>query len=500
MLNNRIIFFIYGLVALFSSGCTDDSYQEIKHERAELAIENKHEILVGISWPYENDLFVKGVKLAIKKINNEGGVLGRPLNIIINTEEEILLNPRLPARTYQRIALNIANSFASNPDIIAVIGHYTSRLAILSAPVYDNTGVVFFAPSATSHKLINGYFKYIFRTIPSNHEMGGQLAHYITKKGYKKIAIFYDREAYSTELSDNFSATIVDKEDGEIVFSRSFYKDKMDLNLLISELKKSGNFDIVFVAADSITTSQIYQKSRDMGIMVPFIGGESLASAYFLQGLKDWRDEKTIIPTLFNDFLPENKEFIASFRQEYGDDAEPDHLAALGYDNIMLLVHAANLAKTAVPMGIAYALRFMLPCQGVTGKYQFSESGELASKPFYFKQFYQNKYKINNINDDDVAVDIEVCNKIDRDNDGIINKYDVCPDNSELEMSRGITLAGSLRGCPVDVDHDLVFDYQDNCPNSTTEEVVNGINIKGCPISLDKVTRSKDSDGDNVAN
>jgi branched-chain amino acid transport system substrate-binding protein len=498
MLNNRIIFFIYGLVALFGSGCTDDSYQEIKHERAELAIENKRDILVGISWPYENDLFVRGVKLAVKKINNEGGVLGRPLSIIINTEEEMLLNPKLPARTYQRIALHIANSFASNPDIIAVIGHYSSRFAILSAPVYDNAGIVFFAPSPTSHKLINNYFKYIFRTIPGNHEVGAQLAHYIAEKGYKKIAVFYDREACSTELSDNFSATIIDKKDGEIVFSRSFYKDKLDLNLLIGELKKSGDFDIIFVATDSITASKIYQKSRDMGIMVPFVGGESLASAHFLQGVKDWRDEKTTIPTLFNNLLPENKEFIESFKQEYGNDVEPDHMAALGYDNVMLLAHAANLAKTAVPMGIAYALRFMHPCQGITGKYQFSESGELASKPFYFKQLYQNKYKINNTNDDNVAGSIEVCNKIDRDNDGIINKYDVCPDNSELEMSKGIASAGSFRGCPVDVDHDLVFDYQDNCPDSTAEEVLNGTNIKGCPVSLDKVTRSKGGDGDNV--
>jgi len=144
MLSNKRIFFIYGLVALFLSGCPDESYQEIKHERAELAIENKHEILIGISWPYKDDLFIKGIKLAIKEINNEGGVLGRPLNIIINTEEEMLLNSRLPTRIYQRIALHIANSFASNPDIIAVIGHYTSKLAILSAPVYDNTGVVFF--------------------------------------------------------------------------------------------------------------------------------------------------------------------------------------------------------------------------------------------------------------------------------------------------------------------------------------------------------------------
>jgi len=503
MLSNKRIFFIYGLVALFLSGCPDESYQEIKHERAELAIENKHEILIGISWPYKDDLFIKGIKLAIKEINNEGGVLGRPLNIIINTEEEMLLNSRLPTRIYQRIALHIANSFASNPDIIAVIGHYTSKLAILSAPVYDNTGVVFFAPSAASHRLINNYFKYIFRTIPSNHEMGEQLAQYITEKGYKKIAVFYDREDYSIELSDNFSAAIIDKEDVEIAFSRSFYKDRLDLNLLISELKKTGEFDIVFVSTDSITASKIYQKIRDMGIMVPFVGGESLASADFLRGVKDWRDEKTIIPTLFNNLLPENKEFIVAFKQEYGNDIEPDYLAALGYDNIMLLAHAINLAKTAVPIGIAYALRYMDSCQGVSGKYQFSENGELLNKLFYFGRFYQNGYKIeknsNNINGG-VAASVEVCNEIDRDNDGVINRYDTCPDNTGLEISSGVESAGPSRGCPADVDHDLVVDYQDNCPNSTAEEVSNGINITGCPISLDKVTHSKGGYGDNLSN
>jgi len=122
---------------------------------------------------------------------------------------------------------------------------------------------------------------------------------------------------------------------------------------------------------------------------------------------------------------------------------------------------------------------------------------------FYFGRFYQNGYKIeknsNNINGG-VAASVEVCNEIDRDNDGVINRYDTCPDNTGLEISSGVESAGPSRGCPADVDHDLVVDYQDNCPNSTAEEVSNGINITGCPISLDKVTHSKGGYGDNLSN
>jgi OmpA-OmpF porin, OOP family len=64
--------------------------------------------------------------------------------------------------------------------------------------------------------------------------------------------------------------------------------------------------------------------------------------------------------------------------------------------------------------------------------------------------------------------------KMDRDNDGVEDKLDLCPDIAGLEK---------LNGCP-DSDKDGIADFQDDCPNEAGSR-----NLNGCP----------DSDGDGVA-
>lgn len=426
MFYKKNIFFIYSLIVVLTSGCLDESYREIKRERADRANKNNGEILIGISWSKQYDTFIKGVQLAVKEINNEGGILNRPLKIIINTEEEKLSDPGLSTRKYQNISLNIANSFAKNHDIIAVIGHLASKTALLAAPVYENTGILFLSPSATDIQLTNHSFDYIFRTIPDNYEMGAQIADYAIKRSYKKIAVLYDRVIYASQLTDVFSEKINEIEgDMKIVFMRSFFENSVDLTALLVDLKKV-DFDIIFLATTDINlTARIYQKSHEMGINVPFIGGENLDNPVFFNLVKKWEysetDKKTVIPVVFNNFLPENQKFIASFKQEYGNDIEPDQFAALGYDNIILLAHAIKQAHSSVPIKIAETLRYMAPCQALTGKYLFTESGELMSKPFYFKSVYQDKFRFEQIDNIPSVTSIETCNDIGNDKDGISN-------------------------------------------------------------------------------
>ncbi len=70
--------------------------------------------------------------------------------------------------------------------------------------------------------------------------------------------------------------------------------------------------------------------------------------------------------------------------------------------------------------------------------------------------------------------------KKDMDNDGVSDKYDVCPGTPQ-----GVKVDSN--GCPIDSDGDGVADYLDKCPNTPTNVAVDAT---GCP---------KDSDGDGIA-
>ena len=79
------------------------------------------------------------------------------------------------------------------------------------------------------------------------------------------------------------------------------------------------------------------------------------------------------------------------------------------------------------------------------------------------------------------------CLNKDRDNDGVENSKDDCPDNTPEEISKGV----NEKGCPKDSDEDGIPDYLDKCPFNTVDERSAGIDSTGCP---------KDNDGDGVAN
>ena len=63
----------------------------------------------------------------------------------------------------------------------------------------------------------------------------------------------------------------------------------------------------------------------------------------------------------------------------------------------------------------------------------------------------------------------------DADNDGVVNSQDYCPENTEIELSKGV----ADNGCPKHSDFDGTPDYRDKCP-STPRGVKT--DKDGCPI------------------
>ena len=64
--------------------------------------------------------------------------------------------------------------------------------------------------------------------------------------------------------------------------------------------------------------------------------------------------------------------------------------------------------------------------------------------------------------------------ELDTDNDGVINSKDFCPENTPVQLSKGI----AINGCPVHSDTDGTPDYRDKCPNTPRGVATDS---DGCP-------------------
>lgn len=487
MINKNIITLTILIIASTFLGCYK-SYDESKKERVKIAREGKNSIVIGVAWPNKKHNFVKGALLAMKEINDNGGLLNRKLQLLINDSGQMTSSPSMKLRQKQHVGIDIANSYANNYDVIAVIGHPSSKLAIPASIVYQNHGIVFLSPTATNLKLTSHNFNYIFRMHPNNKEMGKQLAAYCHKLGYKKMVILYERSGYGVELAGSFLYN-AEKYGIEIVIRRSFLVNRTDFTDIMVELKTVEKFEAIFVSTGDATASQIYQESRDMNIIVPFVGGEALDSDRFWNLIKKWeisdKPAKSIAPTLFKDSAYLTQTFIKQFKQKH--DTKPELYAGLGYDAIKILEHGIKMAKSTIPINIAETLRYMPPCLGTTGKYHFQKNGEIRKKNLYFKFFRKDKFEYESL---DIATtpDISICGDIDKDKDSIPNNIDSCPNNTPQEISKGVYHQGALRGCPIDTDEDQYPDYSDNCPNNQPYEIEKGIDSHGCLTDSDNDT------------
>lgn len=323
-----------------------------------------NEIVIGVAWPFEADknLFNEGIDLAVKEINSGGGIKGRELRLLKEDDGSELVK-----------GMAIAESFAENNAIQAVIGHDNSFISIPAAAIYNNAGLVMLSPASTAPELTKNDYKYIFRNLPSDDEIARQLTLYLAEQGYQRMVIYYSDDSYGNGLANSFEdhakllgITIVDRFD--------YYTNLEDLRRLHSRWQAYG-IDGIFIATTLSEGGQLISDAGQSGINVPFIAGDALDSP-LLSKIGGKAAEGTIIGSVFNPYVdrPEVKRFVTDFLAEYHEIPSSD--AALGYDAVKMLASAIENSDLNNRSTVAQELRNLGQWSGVIGIHEFDEKGD----------------------------------------------------------------------------------------------------------------------------
>ncbi|KJS46597.1 ABC transporter substrate-binding protein [Desulfosporosinus sp. BICA1-9] len=327
-------------------------------------LEEPNEIVIGVAWPFETNknLFNEGIDLAVKEINSSGGIKGRELRLLKEDDGSELVK-----------GMAIAESFAENNEIQAVIGHDNSFISIPASAIYNNAGLVMLSPASTAPELTKNDYKYIFRNIPSDDEIARQLTLYLAEQGYRRMVIYYSDDSYGNGLANSFEdhanslgITIVDRFD--------YYTNLEDLRRLHNRWQAYG-VDGIFIAKTLPEGGQFISDAGQTGINLPFIAGDALDSP-ILSEIGGKAAEGTIIGSVFNPYIdrPEVKRFGTDFLAEH--QKEPSSDAALGYDAVNMLANAIEKSDLLNRSSVAKELKNLGKWSGVTGIHEFDEKGD----------------------------------------------------------------------------------------------------------------------------
>ncbi len=140
---------------------------------------------------------IAGVDLAIKEINDAGGVLGKPVELVAGDSGD---TPEFANATVDRL-------LSANVD--AVVGAAASGISLSVIDKIAGAGVVQFSPANTSDKLTTYADKGLFfRVAPPDLLQGAAISKLVADDGATNVAIIARNDAYGTGLADVVKTTL----------------------------------------------------------------------------------------------------------------------------------------------------------------------------------------------------------------------------------------------------------------------------------------------------
>lgn len=282
----------------------------------------------------------------------------------------------------------IATALVKNNNVLAVVGHGTSRTSLAAAPIYQEGQLVMIAPTSTSTELAqvakstNGEH-FIFRTIPSDQFMGTTLArHALSQNKNKAIVFFNSQSSYSKSLMNAFSTTL-SLEGGQVV-------QQVDLSQgnAASQLA-SGNADVVVLLPDSETLAQAIEVAKANQNRLPVLAGDAF---YTIDSLRQGGSALNglVLSVPWHPLKSADSNFVQAASSLWGGDV--NWRSALAFDAMQTLRTARSVAGVTTQMGIdgrtaiGKALTSSsFTANGTTGAISFLPSGDRNSKVLLVK-------------------------------------------------------------------------------------------------------------------
>lgn len=321
------------------------------------------------SMAYEGQAIVNAQRVAIDKINAEGGINGRKL--------ELLARDSLGTSSgAANAALKLANS-----DVIALTGTYTSSSAQVVSRMAEKTSIPMVVTVAASDSLLSNGYRYTFRVQPSVSVFSRNFLQYLSAfktDDMKTVAFIYENSNYGTGIAE-FIKDHIDETGLEIVGMLAYPASTSTLSSEVTRLA-SLNPDLLvpigYYSDQNLMMKEILERDIHFNKIVGCANG-AFSDAKFLRTYGTQVDGIFDINYRYNPNSPEARYMLDTYKATYGEDI-PVH-AIYGYESIMVIADALKRCDDvddpeAVRDAIAdsHITEHVLP-QGVI---QFDEKGE----------------------------------------------------------------------------------------------------------------------------
>jgi branched-chain amino acid transport system substrate-binding protein len=323
-----------------------------------------------------NAPLIQMVQLAVEQVNKTGGLLDRPVELLLLDNQSTAIGAALAAEEAVRL------------NVLAVIGAHWSSHSLAMAPILQMAEIPMISPGSTNPEVtLAGDF--IFRACFVDSFQGKAMARFARSelKATSVVILKNIDEAYSLMLAEYFSSAFVDF-NGKVLLDAGYRGKAVDFSNLLQQVKQL-NPDILYIPGYTRDSGLLINQANALGIRAVFLGGDAWDDIYGFAGAAingsynsaPWHPE---VP--FSASAQLKNIYYDRYKGEITNLSAP-----LAYDAVMLLKAAVSNAQSLDRIKVRDALAAINDFPGATGQISFDQNGDPLGKEVIILKWEQGR-------------------------------------------------------------------------------------------------------------
>jgi len=320
----------------------------------------------------------QGAELAVKFINENGGVNGKQIELIVYDD-----------RGDTSEAVTIARKLIEKDKVLAVVSGSVSATTRAAAPIFQENGVPYVSAYAT-HPEITATGKYVVAT-SIRSEVHGRTAAWICKEklGAKRVSLLVVDNDYGRTVAKGFKEMAQSL--GLTIVSEDVYSlPEKEFRPILTKIKEL-NTDAIFDTGYPWNAAQICIQAEEIGLEVQIIGQEAYDHPKTFFGVVGDAAEGVIITTALNrdDKRELVQKYIKTYTELYG--MAPGMVDASCFDAVQVLAYGIEQGGENRE-AIINAMLGLENFNAITGPFiNFTEEGHVV-KPVHVQIVHNQEF------------------------------------------------------------------------------------------------------------
>src|SRR5262245_6187062 len=278
-----------------------------------------------------------------------------------------------------------AKNIIADKDILVVIGHLNSGVAIPSSEVYKEVDLPMISPANTNEKITDRGYPSVNRVCGRDDVQGPVGAEFAaTTLKVKSVYVVHDKTTYGQGVAEAFKAEAEKKGVKVVAFEGT--EEKSNFDPIITPIK-AKNPDLVYFGGIYDQGAPFFKQAREKGVKGKFLGPDGLDSSDLVK-----IGGKALVGLYYTTAAapstsPQAKKFGDDFKKKFGKNPEPYAAESYVATAIALKAIESTVAGGKAPTRatVAAAIR-KVKYAGMTGAIEFDDKGDPKKASYYVMQ------------------------------------------------------------------------------------------------------------------